>query len=192
LDPDSTRWRRTRSGGAAWGDVVGAYFEEILEPLNEDVTVLATFANGAPAMTRYAYGEGEASFVGSFLVLANQTLERAAEANESLLDGLVSWAGVGRPIQVTGANGRESFTARLHRRKGTNEHILFLINHDEAPQNITIELDLEYLDLNGVNRLEMTELTSGRTNVVRNSGAMLSMDVRLPRKQVEVWHLRPR
>src|SRR5690606_3721627 len=115
---------RTRQGGGELGaealhggDVVGAYFEEILEPLNEDVTVLATFANGAPAMTRYAYGEGEAIFVGSFLGLANQTLERAAEANESLLDGLVSWAGVGRPIQVTGANGRESFTARLHRRK---------------------------------------------------------------------------
>src|SRR5690606_36901845 len=189
---------RIRQGGSEFGaealhggDVVGAYFEEILEPLNEDVTVLATFATGAPAMTRDGYGEGEAIFVGSFLGLANQTLEGAAEANESLLDGLVSWAGVGRPIQVAGAKGRESFTARLHRREGTNEHILFLINHDEAPQNLTVELDLGYLDLNGVDRLEMTELTSGRTNVVRNSGAMLSMDVRLPRKQVEVWHLRP-
>lgn len=57
----------------------GKLYRQVVKP-DSDVTILATFADGAPAVTECRYGEGKAIWIGTFLSNAFETLRDFSSA----------------------------------------------------------------------------------------------------------------
>lgn len=97
----SLRWTGDSLAGMKDGDALAArLYEETLEPLNGRARVVARFADGRPAAVMASYGKGKTLALGSYVAVAAQqqpdaTLERFFQA-------LLDWAGVARPVSVTG------------------------------------------------------------------------------------------
>ncbi|MBE3583190.1 MAG: beta-galactosidase [Limnochordaceae bacterium] len=109
--------------------VRGALFEQHLRLLlGSDAQVLATFADGAPAVTARRVGRGVAVLVGTMLSYAYQT-QRDPGAGR-LLAAFQEWAGLVRPVEVDHVNSSEQpwVEPRLMESTG-GRWIFFAFNH---------------------------------------------------------------
>ncbi|HXK08262.1 MAG TPA: beta-galactosidase [Vicinamibacteria bacterium] len=119
--------------GLAPGEVLpGRWYEESLEPLSPGARVVARFASGAPAAVVSSYGRGKALMVGSYVGAAYVT--QPAETTRRFFDGLLDWAGVGRPAEVSG----DPVEVRLL--ESGREHLAFLFNHAATPATATVTI----------------------------------------------------
>jgi beta-galactosidase len=105
----------------------GRWFEETLEPLGASANVAATYESGAPAAVANSYGKGKTLMIGSYLS-ASFAKERSTDSVK-FWSGLLDWAGVRRPVTVTGDPVEVRFLDKL----------MFVFNHAKTPATATID-----------------------------------------------------
>ena len=153
------------------GDTLrGALYEETLEPLNERGKVVARFASGAPAIVSSTYGKGKMLAIGTFLGHAfeadrDTTLER-------FLNGLVTWAGVVNPVDVSDRD------IEVRMLRSGNEHLVFVFNHAAEAKVANVGLRLA-----GAVR----DLESGEAVPAVSSNGVLRISRELPLNGVAVF-----
>jgi beta-galactosidase GanA len=118
--------------------VPGATFAEHLLPIRDGVRVLATFddPSGAAAITEARFGSGRAILIGSFPAAAFEQDPTKMRNAGTLLQALVEDAGIRPEVRVGGAAGLVD--ARLL--DVPSGLVLIAINHDDAPQRVTLTL----------------------------------------------------
>jgi beta-galactosidase len=151
-------------------------------PLSDQAQVLAT-VDGEPVIVASRFGAGQTLFIGSYLGWANHPEPDAG--NSAFIRQLATWAGVDKPVTTSlDGVGDAPMVARLQ--QGTDGYVLFLINHDAQPRDVTVTVRLP----DGA--WAMTELVADRQRNATASGGELRFDTRVGGQDVEVWSLRRR
>ncbi|HEX8985282.1 MAG TPA: beta-galactosidase [Bryobacteraceae bacterium] len=169
-------WASDEIPGLKSGDrMPGRLFEETLEPVLPSGRVAARFASGAPAAVIGSFGRGKTLTLGSYLSAA---YESGADATlQRFFAGVLEWAGVERPSEVTGAE------AEVRLLESGAERLVFVFNHQEQPADVTVALRLPDADY------KATDLVTGQPVAL---AAPLKMSGRIPAKDVWVVRLSPR
>ncbi|MBI4877672.1 MAG: beta-galactosidase [Acidobacteria bacterium] len=116
------RWATNALPGVREGDTLPArLYEETLEPLNERAQVAARFADGRPAAVLSRYGRGKTLALGSYLAMAHQQQPEAVA--ERFFQALADWAGVERPVEVTGG------PVEVRMLEAGADRLVFVFNH---------------------------------------------------------------
>ncbi len=118
--------------------VVGAAFEEDLEPLNGG-RVLGRFSDGSPAIVGHSWGKGKAILVGSFVALGYQ--RTGDKATKQFFLSLARAAGV---RQEVGLAGPQSSEVEVRRLVSDNEQIVFVFNHAKGPFDAQLSIDVPW------------------------------------------------
>lgn len=171
--------------------VQGAFFAESLQPLptaTGRVQVLAQFEDGTPAMTVATYGKGKALYIGSFLGLARQESEAASNADNALLQNVLDWADVQPPLSTPDVNG-EQVEVRLKRVRDTDSYLLFAINHQKQPQDVSIDIDTRRLRLPAPNQVTIKQLFGNAQRGITDHNDTLGIPAKLGAQGVAVWYL---
>ncbi len=136
---------------------------------------------GDPAVVTNQFGEGEALMVGTFLGMANHPDQK--EYNNDFILGLAGWAGINRPVQ-TSHDGRseEPVAARLH--ENEEGKLLFLINHGESDETVTVTFDVEV-----PGTFELSELITGRKLTLDARDEAIEFEAEPGARNVEVWRI---
>ena len=114
----------------------GTLYEETLEPVGANARVVARLANGDPAAVVSSFGRGKTLTLGSYIGVAYE--HRREDTARRFFDGLLDWAGVARPIRVTGGD------AEVRSLETTDGLILFAFNHQDKATEPTITLGTSY------------------------------------------------
>ncbi len=109
----------------------GRWFEETLEPLGPQAKVVATFESGAAAAIESTFGKGKTLMLGSYLSAAY--VSQPVPAVEHFYSGLLDWAGVQRPVKVTGA------PVEVRILESGSGRLAFLFNHAKTPADSTVD-----------------------------------------------------
>jgi beta-galactosidase len=123
--------------GLKEGDVLpGRWYEESLEPAAA-ARVVARFRGGAPAAVSSSFGKGKTLMLGSYVSAAY--VSQPEEAGRRFFEGLLDWAGVRRPVAVSGD------AVEVRRLESGREHLVFVFNHaaTTAATAVTVRLPLE-------------------------------------------------
>jgi beta-galactosidase len=161
------------------GDVLpGRWYEESLEPTSPGARVVARFGSGSPAAVAAAFGRGKALMLGSF-VSAGYVSE-PAESTRRFFEGLLDWAGVVRPVAVTGGDPIE---VRLLESGG--DHLAFLFNHGKAAAEAAVALRLPLAGR------RVVDLVTGQPVVVTETPGGFEWRGRIPPRDVVVLRLGP-
>lgn len=178
--------------GLKKGDLLkGAFFEESLKVLQEKedtVKILANFDDGTPAITSHKYGKGGAVFIGSFLGLANQTLPGASAENSRFLEEAIHWAGIRLPFSASKA-GSEGVQVSLQKDKNDGTYLLFIINHKNSVNKVSVSLNLNYLKMNSSEKILLSELISNKKVQLKAINHDVTINSELPPKSAQVWHI---
>jgi hypothetical protein len=99
--------------------------------------VVARFASGAPAAVVSTFGKGKTLVLGSYVSAGYAS--QPQETGRRFFDGLLDWAGVRRPVAVSG----DPVEVRLL--ESGREHLAFVFNHGSAPVTtaVTLRVPLE-------------------------------------------------
>jgi beta-galactosidase len=126
--------------------LAGALYEETLEPSGANARVVAKFANGGPAAVESTFGRGKMLTLGSYISVAYEKHRDLTAAR--FFAGLLDWAGVTRPISVTGGE------AEVRLLEAGDERLLVAFNHQDHAVEPTITLRESY---------SSTDLTTGES-----------------------------
>jgi beta-galactosidase len=110
----------------------GRWYEESLEPFAPGARVVARFASGAPAAVVSTFGQGKALMLGSYVSAGY--VSQPEETTRRFFDGLLDWAGVRRPVAVSG----DPVEVRLL--ESGREHLAFVFNHAATPVTTAVTL----------------------------------------------------
>lgn len=158
------RWAGDSLAGVRDGDTLAArLYEETLEPLNDRARVVARFADGRPAAVMSSFGRGKTLALGSYLAVAHQQQPEAV--SERFFQALLDWAGVERPVEVTGG------PVEVRMLEAGAGRLVFVFNHQDQPVEPTIRVPGNWV---------ATDLATGEP--VRRFGKRLAKD--------EVWLVR--
>ncbi|MBE3576591.1 MAG: beta-galactosidase [Limnochordales bacterium] len=109
--------------------ISGSLFEQHLRPY-AGTQVLATFANGDAAITARRVGMGVAVLIGTMLSFTYQT--RRDPAAGQLLAAFQDWAGLVRPVEVTGIGDDQHRVVEPRLLEaGEGRYLFFAFNHGE-------------------------------------------------------------
>jgi beta-galactosidase len=125
-------------GLAAVQPIVGAAFEEDLEPLNGG-QVLGRFSDGEPAIVAHTWGKGKAILVGSFTALGFQ--QPGGNATGHFFLSLARAAGVTAQVALIGP---QSSDVEVRRLVSDHEQIVFVFNHAPGPFDADLSIDLPW------------------------------------------------
>ena len=174
-----TTIRSTGKGlpGLPGGVLPARWYKETLEPIGVNATVVGEFDDGAPAAVMSEFGKGRTLLLGSYVSASAQSTP-TAEA-ERFFAGLLTWAGVSRPVRVANA------TLEVRTTESGRVRLLFVFNHTSTPQagEITIETrgDVTAMDL-----------ATGRQTATMRKGTAVSIRTALDPGKVAVFRLTPR
>jgi beta-galactosidase len=127
------RWDSELIPGIGKGDVIPArWYEETLAPLGSASTVVARFADGRAGAVLSSYGKGRTLMLGSYVSAAFQN--RPSETTRRFFTGLLQWAGVQPPVQVS--NGE----IEVQTLQSGKDRLLFAFNHGKQQASPTIRL----------------------------------------------------
>jgi beta-galactosidase len=115
-------------------EILGAVYQEVLEPFDDTAKILARFEDSSPAMIINSYGKGEAMLVGSLISWAYEKVRD--EKNRMFLKSLFKWAGVEPPIYID----VDKVEGRIM--EGLEYKILFGFNHGNKKTNINFRLQV--------------------------------------------------
>ncbi len=106
----------------------GSTYQEVLEPISPKARVIAKFANGSPAIVASSYGKGKTITAGSFL---GALYESERDANlAKFFTGLLDWAGVSRPVEVSGSQQANSDQpVEVRTMDSERDKLVFIFNH---------------------------------------------------------------
>jgi beta-galactosidase len=126
-------WETDAIPGMKPGDrLPGRLYEETLEPTGAQARVAARFANGDPAAVLSTYGRGKTLTLGSYVAVAYEV--HRDPAAERFFAGLLDWAGVSRPLTLTGGPVEVRMT-----HSGASR-LLFAFNHGDKAVEPAIAL----------------------------------------------------
>ncbi|MPZ20270.1 MAG: hypothetical protein GEV06_20490 [Luteitalea sp.] len=129
------RWTSSEVSGVKPGDALPArWYEETLAPLGPDARVVAKFADGRSAGIANTYGTGETLMVGSYVSAAYQSTP--TEPVERFYNGLLDWAGVTRPVAVSGAEIEVRYL------ESGRDVLVFVFNHGNETATGIVSLHL--------------------------------------------------
>ncbi len=158
----------------------GSHFAESVVPLSGGgAKVLARFADGTAALAAAKYGKGETLFIGSFLGMANHF--RADRANERLLWNIVRWSGVERPF-TSFHDGSKEAPVEIRLRQTPTGSILFVINHSESDQQMTVDLKVTK-----TGRYRLRDLVHDQQLDLTARGRELKIGHEIKARDVQVW-----
>jgi len=141
--------------------------------------VLARFADGTAALAAGKYGKGETLFIGSFLGMANHF--RADRANERLLWNIVRWSGIERPF-TSSHDGSKEAPVEIRLRHTPTGSILFVINHSESDQQMTVDLKVAK-----TGRYRLRDLVHDQQLDLTARGRELKIGHEIKARDVQVW-----
>ena len=169
-------WATDEIPGMKSGDrMPGRLFEETLEPVLPSGRVVARFASGAPAAVIGSFGRGKTLTLGSYLSAAYESGPDATL--QRFFAGILEWAGVERPSEVTGAE------AEVRLLESGAERLVFVFNHQAKPADVTVALRLPEANY------KASDLATGQPVTL---AAPLKMSGKIPAKDVWVVRLSPR
>ncbi len=172
-------WSDTEVAGMKPGDKLpGRLYEETLEPLAPQARVVARWASGAPAAVASSFGRGKTLMLGSYLGAAYEG--EKAPAAQRFFAGLLEWAAVERPVEVSGGQ------VEVRVLEAGRETLLLAFNHQAGAQEPTIKLRApggEYA---------ASDLVTGQPVAVTREGPWLKLGRRLAPEAVWVVRLTPR
>jgi beta-galactosidase len=172
----SIRWTGTDLPGVAAGTRLPArWYKETLEPLTAEARVVAEFDDGAPAAVMSSYGKGRTLMLGSYVSASAQSTPTPDA--ERFFAGLLEWAGVARPVRVTGG----ALEVR-HMESGAGV-LLFLFNHGRDPARSDVWVRRP------AGSDAVTDIVTGARVPARREGEGVSVAVELPAGRVQVLHL---
>lgn len=116
----------------------GMTYEEVLQPISKSARVVAKFGSGSPAMIASTYGKGRVLTVGTFLGAFYES-DRGSNVAK-LLNGLLDWAGVFRPVDVTGVESNHFVEVRTL--EAGKEKLVVVFNHADVGLDPIINLKL--------------------------------------------------
>jgi len=153
----------------------GRLYEETLEPAGAGARVVARFGSGAPAAVIASYGKGKTLTIGSYLSASYEA--KPDPALQRFFAGLLDWAGVARPFEITGGE------AEVRMLESGADRLLFVFNHGDAPADLTVRLKT----LNG--QWAGSDLVTGEPVALETP---LGVQARIAARDVRVVHLTPR
>lgn len=173
------RWTSSDLPGFVSGTVLPArWYKETLEPASTGAKVVARFEDGAAAAVMSSYGKGKTLMLGSYVSASAQSTP-TPEA-ERFFRGVLQWAGVTFPVQVTGSPLEVRYT------ESGDEMLLFVFNHGKGPAAAKISLRRPP----GVYRA--VSLIDGSAVPVSRAVEGISLPVQLPVAGVQVLRLSAR
>jgi beta-galactosidase len=157
----------------------GTLYASTVDVLSDDARVLATI-DGDAAVVASRHGNGETLFIGTYLGWANHPDQH--EANNAFVTRLAEWAGIEKPVSTSldGAPGRP-LVARLQ--QSEDEHLLFLINHEDEARDVTLTVRVEDGDY------ALAEMVSARQRTATARSGRLQLETRVGGRDVEVWSI---
>jgi len=160
----------------------GANFAESIEPLKGRQTqILASLDDGTPCMVASEYGKGKTLFIGSFLGLANNP--SSDKNNNQFILNLLDWAKVERPF-TSSHDGNKASYVEVRLQNNENGYVLFVINHSESVENISVNLKT---DKNG--NYVVRDVIEDQKSKVKAQNNILQLNTTLNAKQVKVWDI---
>ncbi|BCS34808.1 hypothetical protein TBR22_A40340 [Luteitalea sp. TBR-22] len=163
--------------GLQAGDVLpGRWYEETLEPLFGRARVVATLPGGAAGAVLSTHGRGKTLLLGSYVSAAYQSTPTAAA--ERFHAGLLAWAGVTPPVEVTGG----PFEVRLLTRG--SETLAFVLNHGRAPARGTVVVGVQG------RATQVSDLATGTALEARIDRARVSVELEVPAEDARVLRIR--
>jgi beta-galactosidase len=127
------RWTGSDLPGLAAGSMLpGRWYEETLEPMGKHARAVAEFEGGGAAAVASTFGRGKTLMLGSYVSAAYQT-SPTPEA-EWFFEGLLKWAGVEFPVEVTGAQ------AEVRTLESGTDTLVFVFNHGKQPATAAVTL----------------------------------------------------
>jgi beta-galactosidase len=158
--------------------LAGRWYEESLEPTAPGARVVARFASGAPAAVASSFGKGKALMLGSYVSAAYAS--QPDEAGRRFFAGLLDWAGVTRPVGVSG----DPVEVRLL--ESGREQLAFVFNHAATPvtTSLTLRVPLE-------SRV-VEEIAEGEAVDAKPTADGLAWRGSIPPRDVRVLRIRPR
>ena len=169
-------WEAADWPGLKPGDKLpGRLYEETLEPLTPAARVVARWASGAPGAVMSAFGRGKTLLLGSYLGAAYEG--QKDPALQRFFTGLLDWAGVERPVEVSGAE----LEVRLL--EAGREKLLAAFNHQAKPQSAVIKMRAG----GGA-----TDLATGQAVAITREGPWLKLEKRFAAEEVWIVRLTPR
>ncbi len=161
----------------------GAHFAESVESLKgRETQILASLDDGTPCMVASQYGKGKTLFIGSFLGLANNL--SSDKNNNQFIISLLDWAKVERPF-TSSHDGNTASHVEVRLQNNENGYVMYVINHSESLENISIDLRTEK---NGNHKVRDVIMDQERRVSARNN--ILQLNTTLDAKQVKVWDIR--
>ncbi len=164
------------------GKLRGAIFEESLQPTSKSARVIAKFKNGDAAIVASSFGRGKVIMIGSFLGSLFET-ERDPNVGR-FLTGLMEWAGVDRPVEVTGASVNPPIEVRTL--EAGKEKLMVVFNHATTPAEPTIHLRMTK------GAYEARDLVSGEVVPVSYESGALVLKKAMAAEDVWVVRISPR
>jgi beta-galactosidase len=144
--------------GLKAGDLLaGRWYEESLEPA-PGARVVARFGSGAPAAVASTFGKGKTLVLGSYVSAGY--ISQPEEAGRRFFEGVLDWAGVRRPVAVSG----DPLEVRVL--ESGREHLAFAFNHAATPATaaVTVRIPLagrSVVDLASGEPLPVTPASDG-------------------------------
>jgi beta-galactosidase len=170
------RWTGTTIPGIRPGDRLPArWYEEALEPIGAQARVVAEFADGSPAAVQSQHGRGRTLMLGSYVSAAYQSTPTPAV--ERFYAGLLAWAGVTLPVEVTGA------ALEVRYLESGGDILLFVFNHGAERAAGTVSLSV------AGGHYAATDLVTAADLPVRTDGGTVRLDVSLEAWDVSVVRL---
>jgi beta-galactosidase len=171
-------WASDVIPGLEPGDRLRArWYQEALEPLGPSARVVARFASGAPAAILSSYGTGRTLMLGSYVSAAYQSTPTPEV--ERFYGGLLRWARVREPVDVSGA----AFEVRYL--EAGEERLVFVFNHASARQSGRLALHMPG------GAVRASNLATGEPIVSARGGDAVRFDLTLEPGDVRVVRLSP-
>jgi hypothetical protein len=150
--------------GLSAGELLpGRWYEETLEPVSGSGRVVATFPSGAPAAVLSTHGRGKSLLLGSYVSAAYQTTPTPAA--ERFYLGLLQWAGVQVPVDVSGG----PFEVRLL--ESGPDTLVFVLNHAADLARGTVSLRTRPTPTRA------TDLSTGQPIPVRRADTQVTIEL---------------
>ncbi len=161
----------------------GFHFAESIEPLDgRETQILAAFKDGTPGMIASRYGGGKTIYLGTFLGLS--TFNSSDSNNKNFILNLVDWAQVERPF-VSSLDGNTESHVEVRLQNNDNGYLLFVINHSNNNENISVSLKTKKNGMHSVRDLILNQEFQG---IAKNN--IMQLTSFLNAKQVYVWDIR--
>jgi beta-galactosidase len=170
------------------GDMLrGSLYAQTFELLNDDSRVLAEWEDAGPVMVASRYGNGETLITGSH----NGWAAHPEPSPEffAWLDGVVQWAGIGRPF-TSGHDGIQEYPVEIRMLENPGGRVLFVLNHGHEHQDVEISLRAGGGETTGPETFELRDVIRDERFSARSEDGILNITAGVGPRDVRIFEIR--